>query len=368
MLRNGYGAVASLALVASLMLGGAASAGEECCGSKDAAAKKEAAAAKDAGCCEGEKSAAAKDASCDLGACDAEHAAGLDGILAKIGAPAPKLSAEDEKVVADAKAALMSCPAGRALTAALPAVCDALCAVGALDEALAKQNGLPEDCRGPDGWCAFCSEAGKDAPEAAKKAMKVSMSSIARAKKLACALLPIAASVPLKGETTQPAGCCASEFPGEARLLELSGKVDAAAKELRAGFDAAKKSGEAERKKIHDAVATLDRLYPAHSPVTLARAHMALYREAGLASEATVAFGKLCPKMNDAQLVSGLSKNAQNAHKLLSARSKLIAALGAAHDVVKADACVGEAEGHGAAKPVPEKKGEGCCEGAKASN
>jgi hypothetical protein len=323
--------LAATLVAAAGFLSGPVFAGEDCCG-EQAKGEKTTLAARDA---KGEKCA--------------------EAILAKLGAPAPKLSAEDAKALAEAKhTAITTCPAGKAMSAAIPEIAQAIEAVRALDAAMMSGGkDLPQDCQAKEGGCAFCAEAGAKMPEAAKAAMHVSMKSLARAEKLAMAIGGVAAT--FQGGTTKPAGA-AHAIPTKEAYAKIAERMEALSKDLAIAMKKAKELPAPEQKKLDDAVATIEKIAPAQSPKMLQGACGALFGELGLAAAAAKTCADESPMGKDPKFVEGLSKNAQNAYALFQARTAVVAALG--HICPPCPMCEGDEGGCCGG----DQKG-GCCEG-----
>ena len=335
--------VFSAALAAALFSGASTFAGEGCCGGDSAA-------------------------SCNLGECDDKLAKATDAILAKLAAPAPKLSAEDQKVAAEAHHTLMTtCPVGGAFMHAFPTILEAVEAVHALDAALADGGKtLPADCQTKEGGCAFCAEAGSKCSDAAKQAMSVNMKAMGRAEKLAKAM---AAAMPSEGmqPTTKPAGQPVA-IPTKEQYAKLVAKIDEATKMLKEGFEKKAKLGEADNKKIEASQATLAKLYPTSGPTVLFPAYMQLFAEVKLAAKSVAAYEAASPMKADAKLEASLSPNAKNAYALIGARMQLVSALGHTAEAMPCDKCAeGAAEGKDCCKEkmAGDKKGEAKAETPK---
>lgn len=334
------------ALVAVVLFGGAdAFAGEGCCPGEGGGQVVEKGG--------GEKVEKKDKESCSLAECDKELAAKTEAVLAKLSAPAPKLSAEDEKALGEASQTLVStCPMGQAFTASLPTIVEGLEAIRALDAALeAGGKDLPADCKTEDGKCAFCVEIGSTLPKESFEGLGTSGQAIERAHKLALKLATIGAQYEQAGApTTKPAGSPAA-IPSKETYAALAKRIEAAAAAIVAAQEKAEKLAEADQKKIEECMAKIEKIAPG-SFDTMWAGWKALFAEIHLANKSVCDFEEKSGLKANPKLVEGASTNAKNAFALFTGRAEVIRSLG---KVVEAacSSCCEEKEGcDEASKPI----------------
>lgn len=347
MLTRFNAGLAAVAFSAAVFAGAQVQAGGDCCGG--------------AGGQTADKPGEKKQ-QCSLSECDQKRTAATEAVLAKLSAPAPKLSTEDAKALADAQKQLCAtCPFGSALTASVPAIVEALEAIHALDGALADGgSNLPADCKNAEGKCAFCMEFGSKMPKEAGEAMFVSMKSLDRAHKLSIKLAGIAATFKTDGApTTKPAGA-PNAVPSKETFAKLAKQVEAAAQAIAAGQAKAKALPEAEKAKLGELMGKIQKLSPG-SFETMWGGYQALFAEVDLARMSLSVFENKSG-VKDAKAIEALSPNAKNAYALFSGRAQLAYALAGVADAVCASGCD---EGGCSGAPASEKKDAGCGGAAK---